>query len=136
MAMPGKVVMRRPALAWALRERTPFIGDDLKEYLAEYYALTPEELAQAHPKDGKPVFSNRVDFVTAFFTEMNVTTGTNGQAHTNPNDPYWLTRYGVRVAESKVPWPTKQRHGQPGQLPDEEFYGVRFPRKKPRDENG
>jgi len=77
MNLPGIVEMRRPALEWAMTQRGGYLSNALKEYLAGYFKLTEEQLADLSP-DGKSVFGNNVDWVTAHFTEFGIHTGLDG----------------------------------------------------------
>lgn len=121
--VPGPVEMRWPALEWAMTRRGGYLPAELKEYLAEYFELTEEQLAQVSA-EGVPVFGNNVDWVTSHFTEFGIHTGINGSDHSSPNDRYYLTKYGYAVGERKVPWPTKRRHGARNALPDPKQLGV------------
>jgi hypothetical protein len=114
---PGPVEMRWPALEWAMTRRGGYLSIELKDYLAVHFKLTEEQLAEMSP-EGKLVFGNYVDWVTAHFTEFGVHTGLDGKEHTSPNDRYYLTRYGYSVGERKVAWPTRRRHGTRNALPD------------------
>jgi Mrr restriction endonuclease-like protein len=117
MSLPGPVEMRQPALEWAMTRRGGYLSAELKEYLAEYFKLTEEQVANFSP-EGRPVFGNNVDWVTSHFTEFGMHTGLDGRDHDSPDDRYYLTKYGYAVGERKVLWPTKRRHGPRNASPD------------------
>jgi hypothetical protein len=98
-----------------------YLSAELKDYLAELFGLTPEELAMTS-EEGVPVFFNNVDWVTAHFTETGIHTSIDGRPHRKPDDRYYLTRYGYAISEGQAQWPHKRgnlyTHGPRPALPD------------------
>jgi hypothetical protein len=106
--------MRRPALEWAMRQIGGYTGTDLKVHLSDLFKLDEEQFLR-HTPAGIWDFGNRVDWVTAYFTEFGVHTGWDGLEHNDPDTPYFLTTYGYALGEGKVrDWPAKRGNKRTG----------------------